>query len=177
MWDHLRSGLEPVSAASPALAVATLPLRYQESPQVQTLKGKHFYLVIFFHGPCKQEKNTQHNIPFRNKLMAQFGVNFTAQWSESDLAGCPHTPRRRSTESAQPWCCLCRAYKQDKFKWRHYVLREKALIIQMPLELARTECRERKQARPFIFTLRKVVFQKSCLYSQMARNSSFPLGF
>ena len=47
MWDHLRSGLEPVSAASPALAVATLPLRYQESPQVQTLKGKHFYLVIF----------------------------------------------------------------------------------------------------------------------------------
>lgn len=137
----------------------------------------HFYLVIFFHGPCKQEENTQHNIPFRNKLMAQFGVNFTAQWSESDLAGRPHTPRRRSTESAQPWCCLCRAYKQDKFKWRHYVLREKALIIQMPLELTRTECRERKQARPFIFTLQKVVFQTSCLYSQMARNSSFPLGF
>lgn len=101
---------------------------------------------FFFHVPCKQEENIQHNIPFRNKLMAQFGVNFTAQWSESDLAGCPHTPRRRSTESVQPWCCLCRAYKQDKFKWGHYVLREKAVIIQMPLEPARTEHRERKQA-------------------------------
>lgn len=59
----------------------------------------HFYLVIFFHVTCKQEENIQHNVPFRNKLMAQFGVNFTAQWSESDLAGCPHIPRRSSTES------------------------------------------------------------------------------
>ena len=47
MWDHLRSGIEPVSPASPALAVDTLPLRYQGSPQVQTFKGKHFYVVIF----------------------------------------------------------------------------------------------------------------------------------
>lgn len=54
------------------------------------------------HVPCKQEENIQHNIPFRNKLMAQFGVNFTAQWSESDLAACPYTPRRGSSESAQP---------------------------------------------------------------------------
>lgn len=106
----------------------------------------HFYLVIFFHVPCKQEENIQHNIPFRNKLMAQFGVNFTAQWSERDLAGHPHTPRRRSTESAQPWCSLCHAYKQDKFTWRHYVLRARAVIIQMPLQLARTE--SERESRP-----------------------------
>lgn len=118
-----------------------------------------FILSFFFYVPRKQEENIPHNIPFRNKLMAQFGVNFTAQWSESDLAGCPYTPRRRSTDSAQAWCCLCHAYKQDKFKWRHYVLREKAVIIQMPLELAGTECRERKQARPSFLYGRKLFFR------------------
>lgn len=123
----------------------------------------HFYLVIFFHVLCEQEENIQHNIPFRNKLMAQFGVNFTAQWSESDLAGCPHTPRRRSTESVQSWCCLCHAYKQGKFKWRHYALREKAVIIQMPLELARTEHQERKQAR-FSFLYCGKLFFRSHAY-------------
>lgn len=105
----------------------------------------HFYLVIFFHVPCKRGENTQHNIPFRHKLMVQFGVNFTAQWSESDLAGHPHTPSRRTAARAQPWCCWCHAYEQDKFKWRRYVLREKAVIIQMPLELPKTEWRERER--------------------------------
>lgn len=60
----------------------------------------HFNLVIFFHVPCKQEENIQRNILLRNKLMAQFGVNFTAQWSERDLAGCPRAPRRRVTAGA-----------------------------------------------------------------------------
>lgn len=136
----------------------------------------HFYLVIFLHVPCKQEENIQCNIPFRNKLMAQFGVNFTVQWSESDLAGHPHIPRRRSTESTQPRCYLCHAYKQDKFKWRHYVLSQKAVIIQMPLELTRTKWREKRETRLHFYIV-KVVFQKSCLHSQMEGNSSFPLGF
>lgn len=86
----------------------------------------HIFILSFFFSSTVQARreNTQPNIPFRNKLMAQFGVNFTAQWSESELFGRPHTPRRRSAESAQPSCRLCHAYKQDKFKWTHYVLRK-----------------------------------------------------
>lgn len=40
---------------------------------------EHFYLVIFFHVLCKQEDTIQCNKLLRNRLTAQFGVNFTAQ--------------------------------------------------------------------------------------------------
>lgn len=112
---------------------------------------------FFFHVPCKQEETSQHNVPFRNKLMAQFGVNFTAQWSESDLAACPHTPRRRSTESAQP--DVAHAVPKSKISSSGDIMYgEKAVIIQMPLELAGAECRKGKQARTSFLCCGKLFF-------------------
>lgn len=131
--------------------------------------GTFFYLLVIFFMDRKQEENTQHTTYLQKYANGTLCVNFTAQWSDlSCTASSIHLGGGLLRVSS--WCCLCvkRLYKQDKFKWRHYVLREKAPIrSRCPASRAHlwTECRERKQASPFIFTLQKVVFQTH-VYSQ-----------
>lgn len=71
-------------------------------------------LSSFFMYRASKERISTCNILLRNKLTAQFCVNFTAQWSERGSRSQPHASGRRSMQGPSLDGGPCRAHKRNK---------------------------------------------------------------